>query len=66
MVLSGVLMIRFNATMFAQLLPEGTTYVPHVLEWLSTIGILAAAAIAWYLGIRFLAIFDGHGKEGQH
>ncbi len=66
MVLFGVLMNRFNATMFAQLLPEGTTYVPHVLEWISTIGILAAAAIAWYLGIRFLAIFDDRVKAGKH
>lgn len=65
MVLFGVLMNRFNATMFAQLLPDGTTYVPHVLEWLSTIGILAAAAIAWYLGIRFLAIFDSHAEAGK-
>lgn len=54
LVLFGVLMNRFNATMFAQLLPSGTSYSPHILEWLSTLGILAGAALLWYLGTRFL------------
>ncbi len=58
LILFGVLMNRFNATMFAQLLPPGTTYSPHNIEWLSTIGILAGVVLAWYLGVRFLAIFD--------
>jgi Ni/Fe-hydrogenase subunit HybB-like protein len=60
LVLLGVLLNRFNATMFAQKLPEGVTYVPHLLEWLSTIGILSAAALVWWLGIRSLAIFEAH------
>lgn len=54
LVLFGVLMNRFNATMFAQQLPPGTTYSPHILEWISTIGFLAGAALVWYLGVRFL------------
>jgi Ni/Fe-hydrogenase subunit HybB-like protein len=56
--LFGVLLNRFNATMFAQALPPGVTYAPHLLEWLSTLGILAIALLAWWLGIRFLVIFD--------
>ena len=64
LVLLGVLLNRFNATMFAQKLPEGVTYAPHLLEWLSTFGILAAAALVWWLGIRTLAIFDAH-EEAQ-
>jgi Ni/Fe-hydrogenase subunit HybB-like protein len=58
LVLFGVLLNRFNATMFAQILPEGVTYEPHLLEWLSTIGVLAAAALAWYIGVRMLAFFE--------
>lgn len=54
LVLFGVLLNRFNATMYGQLLPPGVTYSPHILEWLSTIGIIAGAALVWYLGVRFL------------
>jgi Ni/Fe-hydrogenase subunit HybB-like protein len=64
LLLFGVMMNRFNATMFGQILPPGTTYTPHLLEWLSTIGIIGAAVMAWLLGVRFLAIFDD--KSGQH
>lgn len=61
--LFGVMMNRFNATMFGQILPPGTTYTPHLLEWLSTIGILGAAVMAWFLGVRFLAIFDDRAQH---
>lgn len=56
LILFGVLMNRFNATMFAQILPPGVTYSPHILEWISTIGIIAGAMLVWYLGARFLAM----------
>ncbi len=62
LILFGVFMSRFNATVFAQLPPPGTVYSPHLLEWLSTIGILAGAALVWYLGVRFLVTFDGHNQ----
>jgi Ni/Fe-hydrogenase subunit HybB-like protein len=58
LLLFGVMMNRFNATMFGQILPPGTTYSPSLIEWLSTIGIIGAAVMAWLLGVRFLAIFD--------
>jgi Ni/Fe-hydrogenase subunit HybB-like protein len=58
LVLAGVLLNRFNATMFAQLLRPEVTYSPHVLEWLSTVGILAGVALVWYLGVRLLAMSD--------
>lgn len=65
LILTGVLLNRFNATMFAQILPPGTAYSPHVVEWLTTAGILAAAALVWMLGVRFLRIFES-GGEGSH
>ncbi len=54
LVLFGVLANRFSATLFAQTAPEWTTYTPHIMEWLSTAGVLAGAALAWYLGIRYV------------
>lgn len=54
LVLLGVGLNRFNATMFAQPMLTSVTYSPHMLEWLSTIGILAGAALGWYVGVRYL------------
>jgi Ni/Fe-hydrogenase subunit HybB-like protein len=53
MVILGVGMNRFNATLFAQSTPGDVIYVPSLLEWLSTVGILAGAALVWYLAVRF-------------
>lgn len=59
LILFGVLMNRFNATMFAQTPPPGTpAYSPHPVEWLTTIGILAGAALAWYVAVRWLVVFE--------
>lgn len=54
LVLLGVSLNRFNATMFAQSMPTTVVYSPHILEWLSTIGILAGAGLGWYIGVRYL------------
>jgi Ni/Fe-hydrogenase subunit HybB-like protein len=61
LVLASVLMNRFNATLYAQVLPPGLqVYVPSLIEWLSTIGILAGAALAWLLAVRFVMKKDAH------
>ncbi|MCB0198555.1 MAG: polysulfide reductase NrfD [Caldilineae bacterium] len=65
LIIFGVLMNRFDATMFAQILPPGASYSPSLIEWLSTAGILAAAALAWILGVRFLPIFET-GEADHH
>ena len=57
LILAGVVLNRFNATLFAQTPPEGSAYVPHPVEWLTTIGVVAAAVLVWYLGVRYLAIW---------
>ena len=64
LMLFGVLMNRFNATMFGQILPSGASYSPHLMEWLSTLGVLAAGVLAWVIGIRLLVIFDS--KVDKH
>ena len=65
MLLLGVMMNRFTSTIYAQTPPLGVgVYTPHIFEWLSTIGILAGAALAWYLAVRFLVSFKpGHAAH---
>jgi Ni/Fe-hydrogenase subunit HybB-like protein len=58
LVLLGIMLNRFDATMFGQILPANTHYSPHILEWLSTLGIVAGASLVWVLAVRFLAICD--------
>lgn len=63
LIMFGVLMNRFNATMFGQTPPPGTpAYTPHLMEWLSTLGIIAGAMLAWYVGVKLLVIFEGKGE----
>jgi Ni/Fe-hydrogenase subunit HybB-like protein len=66
LLLFGVLMNRFNATLFAQLSRPNASYIPNIVEWLSTLGVLSAAALAWYFGVRFLSIFDSTAHEKYH
>jgi Ni/Fe-hydrogenase subunit HybB-like protein len=66
LLLFGVLMNRFNATLFAQLSRPNASYIPNLVEWLSTLGVLSAAALAWYFGIRFLSIFDSTAHDKYH
>jgi Ni/Fe-hydrogenase subunit HybB-like protein len=66
LILFGVLLNRFNATLFAQVSRPNASYIPNILEWLSTLGVLSAAALAWYFGIRFLSIFDSTSHERHH
>jgi Ni/Fe-hydrogenase subunit HybB-like protein len=59
LILMGVFISRFSATMFAQTPPAGAEpYTPHFMEWLTTFGILAGAALVWYLAVRLLNIFE--------
>lgn len=64
LLLVGVLMNRFSATLFGQTAPRaGGLYLPTLLEWLSTIGIVAGAALAWYLGVLWLVRFEAHEPD---
>ena len=61
LVLAGVLMNRFNATLASQTAPvAGNAYIPSMMEWMSTIGIISMAVLAWYICVRWLVRFDGH------
>jgi Ni/Fe-hydrogenase subunit HybB-like protein len=54
----GLLVNRFDSTLFAQTPPSAATYVPHIVEWVTTIGIVAAAALVWYLGVKLLSVVE--------
>ncbi len=58
LIMLGVMLNRFSATLFAQIVPEGASYTPHIMEWLTTIGVLSAAVLAWYLAVRYLPMFE--------
>ena len=61
LILFGVFLNRFNATLFAQSLPSsGGSYSPHIIEWLTAAGIIAGALLAWYFGVRLLFHFRSH------
>jgi Ni/Fe-hydrogenase subunit HybB-like protein len=54
----SALLNRFSATLFAQTSPDVAAYAPHPAEWLTTIGVIAAALLAWLLAVRYLAVFE--------
>jgi Ni/Fe-hydrogenase subunit HybB-like protein len=60
LILLGVFLNRFNATLFAQSLPSSDGYSPHLIEWLIAVGIIAAALLAWYFGVRLMFRFKDH------
>jgi len=64
LVLLGVSFNRFNMTLFGQSPASGIgTYSPHIIEWLTTLGIIAGAILAWYLGVRVLVTLEGNNHQ---
>ena len=58
LMIGGVMLNRFDIGLFAQISPiAGSTYTPHIFEWISTLGIFAGAALAWYFGVVYLVNF---------
>jgi Ni/Fe-hydrogenase subunit HybB-like protein len=71
LVIVGTFMYRFNATLTAQAvnrftlptLTEIASYRPTWMEYAIQIGVLAAAALAWYFAARFLPVFPETVQE---
>jgi Ni/Fe-hydrogenase subunit HybB-like protein len=64
LVLLGVSLNRFNMTLFAQSPVSGIgSYSPHIIEWLTTLGIIAGAVLLWYLGVRLLITLEGDEED---
>lgn len=70
-VILGVFANRFNATLTAQYVnrftvesvTEAAQYVPHLMEWVMQIGILAVGVLVWYLAARFLPVMPEAVKD---
>ena len=73
LVIVGVFMYRFNATLTAQAVnrftvqavTESASYKPSWEEFAIQFGVLAAATLAWYFAARVLPIFPETVKEGH-
>jgi len=73
LVIVGVFMNRFNATLVAQevnrftvaAVTETASYTPHWIEYAVQIGVLAAATLAWDFAARLLPIFPETVEEGH-
>jgi Ni/Fe-hydrogenase subunit HybB-like protein len=72
----GVLLNRLNATLIGQQLTSASwrlqsttiatpTYTPSLIEWLVLLGVLSAAALAWFLAARHLPIFAEDVKHAH-
>lgn len=69
----GVFLNRFNATLTAQevnrftvaAVTESVSYTPSWQEYAIQIGVLAAAALAWYFAARILPIFPETVKDAH-
>jgi len=72
LVVLGVIVYRWDTNLSGQLvvlsyLPGSptvayTAYRPSLVEWVSTLGVLAYGMLAFSLGVRYLKVVD-HGRE---
>ncbi len=68
LVILGVIINRFNVSLFAFAHRNGVTYLPHWMEFAITVGIVAAGVAAYWLVARFLPLFVSgpHGAKADH
>ena len=59
LVIAGVILNRFNVSMFG-MAPEGTLYIPSFIESIVTVGIIAAHILFFVLIAKYFPIFEHH------
>jgi len=64
LVIAGVVLNRFDTSLIGVARPGGASYVPHIMEFIVTISIIAAGVFAYSLAARFLPLFTEHVTEG--
>lgn len=62
---AGILFNRFNATLFAHIGRTGTQYNASLMEWVSTIGIIAGVMLVWYLAVKYLPVLEEHPHPAE-
>lgn len=65
LVLAGVLMNRFDATLPDRSSPLRRHTPRNPSEWVSTVGILAVALMAWMIGVRFFSGSTELAENGE-
>jgi Ni/Fe-hydrogenase subunit HybB-like protein len=57
LVIAGVVLNRFDTSLIGVARPEGASYVPHIMEFIVTISVIAAGVFAYSMVARFLPLF---------
>jgi Ni/Fe-hydrogenase subunit HybB-like protein len=60
LVIAGVVLNRFDTSLVGVARPAGASYVPHVMEFIVTISIIAAGVFTYSMVARFLPLFTEH------
>jgi Ni/Fe-hydrogenase subunit HybB-like protein len=60
LVIAGLILNRFNVSMFGMIQPDQKIYFPSLLESLVTIGIIAAHVLFFALIAKYFPIFEHH------
>ena len=60
LVICGLILNRFNVSMFGMIQPDQKIYFPSILESLVTIGIIAAHVLFFVLIAKYFPVFEHH------
>jgi len=68
LVIAGLMLNRFDVGLVSWTRPAGASYTPHWMEFSITLGVLAAALLAYDWVARNLRLFDAehHAEGGSH
>ena len=61
----GLLWNRLDVGIFGYFRDAGTVYLPSVIEWAVSLGVIAAAVLAFLYAVENLPIFDGGWRRRQ-
>ena len=62
MIIAGLILNRFNVSMFGMIQRDQKIYYPSLIESVVTLGILAAHILLFYLIARYFPIFEHHSE----
>jgi Ni/Fe-hydrogenase subunit HybB-like protein len=66
LVIAGLVLNRFNVSMFGMIQPDQQIYVPSLLESVVTIGIIAAHILFFVLVAKYFPIFEHHPEATDY
>jgi Ni/Fe-hydrogenase subunit HybB-like protein len=60
---AGLLWNRLDVGIFGYFRDAGTIYMPSMIEWALSLGVVAAAGLAFFFAVENLPIFDGEWRR---